>query len=116
MGALKLTKESFLCSLQIIVSLLFILTAIEVSAQKAKDVYKDIPVTLIIGESFLQKQDLIYHMGAHYGVRCFERSLLSGEDVILDDRTCMLFHPLHSLTARPAKGRFMYLSLVQEIS
>jgi hypothetical protein len=70
----------------------FLITAIA-----SLEVYKRtkfLSTKLIAGEHFIQNQDLTSYLQNYYDITLIERSLSFGEDLILDERTCVVIFPV----------------------
>ena len=63
----------------------------------------DIPCTTVfIGERFLQNQKLLRKL-QDTTIKPIERTLKYDEDIILDDRNCIMFYNALELTTKPVK-------------
>jgi hypothetical protein len=56
-----------------------------------------IPIKLIIGERLLQRRELLSEMQDKQRIELIERTLGFNEDIIIDDKTCVLIRKLSTL-------------------
>lgn len=56
-----------------------------------------IPIKVIIGEKLLQRRDLLSELQEKQRMELIERTLAFNEDIIIDDKTCVVIRKLSTL-------------------
>ncbi len=56
-----------------------------------------IPIKVIIGERLLQQRDLLNELQTKQRIELIERTLVFNEDIIIDDKTCVVIRKLSTL-------------------